>query len=343
MKQFSILISLFYSSFLIGQITTIPDPIFEQRLINIGLDTGVINGSVPTPNIDTVTSLLAWGLSISDLTGIEDFTALTYLDVKYNQLTSLNVTQNLLLEHLECSTNNLASLDVTQNSVLNFLSCVENQFVGLDVTQNSLLVHLNCHSNLLTNLDVSQNPLLDLLRCEENQLTSMDVSANPNLIRLHFYNNNLTCLNVKNGNNVNFVYFYAESNPSLTCIEVDSVSYSNTTWPLFPGSFKFDTGSFFSTNCNNPCSNIITANNEPNLNDNVTIYPNPTTGNITIDLEEITSNISISLTNYLGQVVFTKNYLSTDQIKLDINAPKGIYILRLESDKEEVVTRKIIK
>ena len=63
-----------------GQKTYVPDDNFEQRLINLGYDFGAINGSVYTASIDTVTSLNVFNQNISDLTGIEDFTALTYLN-----------------------------------------------------------------------------------------------------------------------------------------------------------------------------------------------------------------------------------------------------------------------
>jgi Leucine-rich repeat (LRR) protein len=76
-----------------GQFTMIPDANFEQILINLGYDSGAINGSVYTAIINTVTSLDVSGSNISDLTGIEDFTALTDLSCQDNQLTSLDVSQ----------------------------------------------------------------------------------------------------------------------------------------------------------------------------------------------------------------------------------------------------------
>ena len=40
--------------------------------------------------------------AISDLTGIEDFSALTYLDCRSNQLTNLDVSFNDALTDLRC-------------------------------------------------------------------------------------------------------------------------------------------------------------------------------------------------------------------------------------------------
>ena len=97
----------------IYSMTRIPDTAFERQLIIQGYD-NVIDGQVLTSNIDTVTVLNISFSGISDLTGIEDFTALGTLSCSYNQLTSLDVSQNTALTNLSCSNNQLTSLDVSQ-------------------------------------------------------------------------------------------------------------------------------------------------------------------------------------------------------------------------------------
>ncbi|SVD39184.1 uncharacterized protein METZ01_LOCUS392038, partial [marine metagenome] len=69
-------------------LTYVPDDNFEQALIDLGYD-DVLDDSVMTANINSVTSINVNGDSISDLTGIEDFTSLTTLNCVGNQLTSL--------------------------------------------------------------------------------------------------------------------------------------------------------------------------------------------------------------------------------------------------------------
>ena len=76
-----------------GQLTMIPDANFEQKLIDLGHD-NVLDGSVNTASIDTLAYLNVNNSNISDLTGIEDFTSLTFLSCDNNQLTSLDVSQN---------------------------------------------------------------------------------------------------------------------------------------------------------------------------------------------------------------------------------------------------------
>ena len=107
----------------ISQYTSIPDQNFEQALIDLGYD-NVIDGQVLTSNIDTITVLDVSGGVISDLTGIEDFTALTNLSCWNNQLTSLDVSGCNALTNLNCGWNQLTSLDVNQNTALTTLLLV---------------------------------------------------------------------------------------------------------------------------------------------------------------------------------------------------------------------------
>ena len=195
MKHFTIILLLVSAGTVNAQTTVIPDPAFEQELINLGLD-GAIDGQVLTANINTVTILDVGFKNISDLTGIEDFTALDTLICYSNQITSLNVTQNTTLSYLDCSINKLTNLDVTQNTFLSYLDCFFNQLTSLNVNQNSALTYLSCMDNDLINLDLSGATALTYLHCRGNQLTSLDVTQNTALDTLMCYSNQITNLDV---------------------------------------------------------------------------------------------------------------------------------------------------
>lgn len=81
---------------------------------------------------------------LTDLSGIEYFTNLTYLN---------------------CSSHELSSLDVSKNTEMTTLWCGDNQLTSLDVSKNTALTMLWCNSNRLTSLDVSANTALTILRC----------------------------------------------------------------------------------------------------------------------------------------------------------------------------------
>ncbi|NMH89647.1 T9SS type B sorting domain-containing protein [Flavivirga algicola] len=174
----------------ISQNTSIPDPNFEQALIDLGVDSdGIINGTVLTADISTETSLNIENYNIQNLSGIEEFSA---------------------LEELFCGNNQLANIDVTQNSNLQIFWCESNQLTNLDVTQNPGLISLRCENNALANLDVTQNPNLNVLACENNQLTSLNVSQNTTLSRFLSGNNLLSNLDLSN--NLSLTFFTCENN-----------------------------------------------------------------------------------------------------------------------------------
>ena len=58
-----------------AQLTNIPDPYFENALINNNLDIGPIDGFVPTVNISNVSVLNISNYNISDLTGMKTLQA----------------------------------------------------------------------------------------------------------------------------------------------------------------------------------------------------------------------------------------------------------------------------
>ena len=146
--------------------------------------------------IATITELFLSAGSLTSLQGIEYFESLTRLDCPYNQLMSLDLSQNTALTKLNCYNNKLTSLDVSQNTALTDLSCSSNQLTALDVSRNTELIFLDCYSNELTTLDVSRNTALTELDCSGNPLTTLDISMNTALTKLYCAINELTTLDV---------------------------------------------------------------------------------------------------------------------------------------------------
>ena len=134
--------------------------------------------------------------NISNLTGIEHFTALTDLYCFNNQLTTLDVSGFTALKVLYCSSNQLTTLDVSGCVALEALVCGSNQLTALDVSKNTALTSLSCGSNQLTALDVSKNTVLTGLHCVSNQLATLDVSNHIALEMLNCSYNQLATLDV---------------------------------------------------------------------------------------------------------------------------------------------------
>ncbi len=131
-----------------GQYTMIPDSNFEQKLISLGHDSS-LDGQVLTSNISGLTSIFLGWSDIQDLTGIEDFVS---------------------LQELRCNSNDLTSLDLSQNVNLIYIDCNSNDLTSIDLSQNVLVEHLNCSDNDLLNIDVSSLQNLDYFIVLRNQL-----------------------------------------------------------------------------------------------------------------------------------------------------------------------------
>lgn len=155
-------------------VTLIPDATFEAFLISINVD-DVLDGTVVTENLATVTQIVVNNLAISDLTGIEDCPNLF----------------NLWLQNC-----NVSQLDVSNNLQLQFIYFDNNNISSINVSMLPLLEKLSARDNMLTSVNVSNNPELELLEVSDNAITGITVATNTVLNRLDVANNPLTCIEV---------------------------------------------------------------------------------------------------------------------------------------------------
>ena len=362
-----------------AQQTYVPDDNFEAYLENHGMGNGIANDdSVTTANISGVTILILDNETIADLSGIADFTALTTLICSYNQLTSLDVTQNTALEQLGCHINQLTSLDVTQNTALTAMDCGENQLTSLDLTQNTSVTYLECNYNQLTSLDVTQNTALQILYCGVNQLTSLNVTQNTALETLVCGSNQLTSLDVTQSTGLEGLS--CSSNPltsldltqntgltylncydsQLECLNVKNGNNTNMTTcyafinpnlscievddPVYSDAnwTDIDPGVTFSTNCSNACSSAPTEIAE--FSPAVSLYPNPASDMITIDTEGLTGKIcEVSIYDLSGQLVDRQRNVSKNHIEINTSTfQSGMYWCTVKTNIEQTQVKFII-
>ncbi|MDY8138030.1 hypothetical protein [Aquimarina sp. 2201CG5-10] len=241
--------------------TAIPDTNFEAELEALGYDDISNDGQVPTVLIEGITTLNVNNKAITDVTGIEDFIALTSLTVSDNNLgtidvsnninlvtldcqfaglSTLNVSSNTLLKNLYANGNSISSIDVSNNTELVQLGMYDNDLGAIDLSNNTKLTTIDFFGNQLTNIDVSNNTLLEDILLEGNNLTSLDVSANTVLKNLTCNNNDLETLNIQSGANTNINTFNATNNSSLYCILVDDQAYSTSNWTNVDGTVSFN-------------------------------------------------------------------------------------------------------
>lgn len=202
MKKLLFISFLGIASAIHAQNTYIPDNNFELKLIDLGLDSGPLDDSVLTANINQLTYLNVSGSSIQDLNGIQDFDSLNALLCNQNQLTSLDLSGNLVLDYFECKDNNITSLNISNNTALEWIRCSDNQLTNLDVSNNLQLSTLICRNNPITSFDVSNNVALKSFDVLNNELTTIDVSNNTQLRSIQCSENNLSDLDLSNNNDL---------------------------------------------------------------------------------------------------------------------------------------------
>jgi hypothetical protein len=175
--------------------TYVPDDNFEQALIDKGYD-DVMDDYVLTSSIDTITSLFVTNRNIINLTGIQDFVSLKVLNCGYNELGSLDISNNKELTDLYCSDNQLNELNLSANQKIEMIFASNNQITSLDLSNNKALERIYVHSNMLSSLNTDLNITLKSIYCDNNQIQALELSKNTELINLFCSGNQLSSLDV---------------------------------------------------------------------------------------------------------------------------------------------------
>ena len=280
---------------------------------------------------------------------ISNNTLLTKLNCYDNGLATLDVTSHTLLTELTCGSNDFVDIDISNNTRLTKFSCGNSDFTNIDVSNNTLLTDLYINSGSLTSLDISKNTaitnlqissnesltsidlsnntVLKYLYCHSGALTSLDLSNNTELYSVRCYDSALTSLNVANGNNTNLYFINATNNPDLACIQVDDVDYSIENWSYI------DETTSFSQDCS------ATAGVVDNTFKAIEVYPNPVKNTLNIHLQSGEFLKKATIYSLFGEALIVSEEKELNMSELS----SGVYLLKLENEKGEVATRKLIK
>lgn len=336
--------------------TTIADQNFEQLLINLGLDTGSIDGQVPTANIESIKVLEIpnsniSNMNISNLDGIEGFTSLEEFTLTLNTVSNLDFSSNPNLRKVTIYNNPLESINLTQNPLLTDLiisNTTGRTISTVDVSNNTNLSLLDLGSNNISSIDISNNPLLKTFRIGDNpintinlsqninlevfsawgtNINSLDLSNQPNLKALVAYSSQLTELDLRNGNNANLNSIFVDNNPNLGCISVDNLNIA-----LNKSNWVKDANTIYSLNCS------TLGINNTNIEKSLFIYPNPVKSVLNIFSEDKID--SLEILDITGKTIFsyklTTNHINVSQLN------SGLYILKIHSD-YNISTKRFIK
>ena len=194
MKALILSLTLFIAIDSFAQFTIIPDPNFESALIGLGLDVAPLDGQVLTANINTLTLLDVSSKNISDLTGIQDFTALADLDIGSNALMELDISQNTNLVRLWCLYNPFTCINVQNGNNSNFTIFAAFQCPNLTCIQVDDTVYSNANwtgtvsggSNFIFDPNPNFSEYCDGCNVSVDEIDQGDFSIYPNPASSYF-------------------------------------------------------------------------------------------------------------------------------------------------------------
>ena len=185
------------------------------------------DGVITSDEFKNTTSMTIWAgeadYTIKNVKGLEYFTNLTSLDVTYT-VDAVDVSELTLLKTLIVSlwgNSAMTSIDLSQNPLLEEFICVGSAMTSLDLRGNPLLKNLFVNDcTELATMDISNCKKLVDLRCDNTQLSSIDVSNCTDLYEFNCFNcPNLTSINVTNCGEL--TYFRCFDTP-VTSIDVST-------------------------------------------------------------------------------------------------------------------------
>jgi len=297
-----------------AQTVSIPDPNFEQALITRNIDSdGLINGQVLVSDVANVTTLIFDSSNfnetqIASLTGLEAFTNIETLEIVFSQITTLDVSHNIMLKNLNCRNNWLTSINVSLNPLL------ENLYIG-------------------NTWDLAPY----------NDIRQLDLRHNPNIKIIDVSNlaGGMNWINLKNGNNNPDMEIQlgfsmpSPANTNVVCIEVDNEDlalnnqYPYSEWYVVNG---YNALYNYSGNCT-----LFTQNP---LNKDLYIYPNPVSDVLYILNPNGTVINNVQLYDVSGRLVVEYKNVGDSGINVSMLA-KGVYVIKIP-DGTTITSRKII-
>lgn len=119
---------------------------------------------------------------------------------------------------------------------------------------------------------------------------------------------------------------------------VQNVGPNNTIIPCPNLTFDYSEAPVIGCDVNTSLGKVTTASISL-----LNIYPNPTKGEFTIELDETYSNVSVKITNQIGQVISNTEYQNTSSIKNKIEGVSGVYLIQVTTDEGKSASFKVQK
>ena len=243
MKQLPFLLMFYLPILLPGQNVNIPDLNFKNALINtpcVDLD-GDGEGDVDADTNNDLEIQLAEALAvqrldiynqdISDLTGLEAFDNLVWLDCENNDFIELTLKDkpfleevlfaklNSQIERIEITSNPMLSSLIFKNSGafsttlknLIYLDCSNNALIEFDLeasfsSSNYNLQKLDCSSNAITTIKIDEEFHVDSIDCSHNLIEDISLITDSEAKYMDISNNQISSFTIRNLNLEALIY-----------------------------------------------------------------------------------------------------------------------------------------
>ena len=292
---------------------TIPDANFANYLQSI--IPAAMNGNqmdITNPLVTTSThTISAVNLGISNLTGIQYFTSLAFLNCDNNYTLTFLPPLPSTLVWLECSANALSSLPALPSSLL-YLECAINPITSIPTLPNNLQ-SLDCGLNSITSLPPLPNSLKHF-RCSNDNLTTLPTL--PDSLQFFWCDNcNITCFPIF----PNTITSFSISPNPYNCLPnyISAMDSAQSATPLCAPANS------------NGCPVVAGINQFAN-NTQIKIYPNPAQNNFTVQVSD-NQKQTIQVYNVNGKLILSQIINGTTTIDAS-NFNAGIYNISITNN-----------
>ncbi|WP_128330226.1 hypothetical protein [Apibacter sp. HY039] len=231
---------------------------------------------------------------------------LLYLFVPNSKLSSLKLSRSSSgLQVLDISYNEIKSLDLSNCINLDEITVNNNELTELFLPSSTKLLRLDASNNLLSEINLSNSPSLKEINLFNNLINKIDLSVNLNLRRLNVEKNRLASLDVSK--NTHLIWIYLKEN---------NLSLSNLTYFQFMGPHAHPQNKIFGQEIGH--NQIIDLNNEYEIEGNITSYQWLDENNVEIKLISKGNGLFMAGDKYIGKKLLCKMhnpylpYISTE-------------------------------
>ena len=156
-----------------------------------------INNILGIEKLINVWQLQMYGNNISEI-DLSNNIKLKEVDFRVNNIKNVDLSKNSKLTKISFTSNNISEIDLSNNVNLNDLDLANNNISEIDLSNNVNLNYLNLANNNISEIDLSNNVNLYTINISYNKLKFLDFNKNDKITRIVATDNNLNKINLSN-------------------------------------------------------------------------------------------------------------------------------------------------